>query len=276
VAELAGQRQPDLILLNDDDLGYAIVRFDPRSLGTLTESISALRDSLSRAVCWTALIDMARQAELALPSFTRVVTAAMGQESSISILQVLHSVTAQLLRLSGDPEGAARSKTELATAGARLLLAAAPGSDQQLAWAQLLSWTATSPGQLDLVGGLLDGDVELPGLAVDADLRWALLRRLVATGRAGDAQIDAELARDPTDAGRRYALWPVSRSRISTVTASPGRRSSIQPPTRSELTVWSAWLHAHRRAYHRSTPNPGSANDRVTSPEAATTRPAWA
>jgi len=206
VAELAGQRQPDLILLNDDDLGYAIVRFDPRSLGTLTESISALRDSLSRAVCWTALIDMARQAELALPSFTRVVTAAMGQESSISILQVLHSVTAQLLRLSGDPEGAARSKTELATAGARLLLAAAPGSDQQLAWAQLLSWTATSPGQLDLVGGLLDGDVELPGLAVDADLRWALLRRLVATGRAGDAQIDAELARDPTDAGRRYAL----------------------------------------------------------------------
>ena len=115
VAELAGQRQPDLILLNDDDLGYAIVRFDPRSLGTLTESIGALRRLAgSRAVCWSALIDMARQAELALPSFARVVTAAMGQESSISILQVLHSVTAQLLRLSGDPEGAARSKTELA------------------------------------------------------------------------------------------------------------------------------------------------------------------
>ena len=206
VAGLAGHRQPDLILLNDDDLGYAIVRFDPRSLSTLTESVSALRDSLARAVCWAALIDMARQAELSLPAFTRVVTAGMGQESSISILQVLHSVTAQLLRLSGDPAGVTQSKAELAAAGARLLLAAVPGSDQQLAWAQLLSWTATGPGQLDLVGGLLAGSVELPGLAVDADLRWALLRRLVATGRAGDPQIDAELARHPTDAGRRYAL----------------------------------------------------------------------
>jgi aminopeptidase N len=32
-----------------------------------------------------------------------------------------------------------------------------------------------------------------------------LLSRLAVTGRAGDAQIDAELARDATDAGRRHA-----------------------------------------------------------------------
>jgi aminopeptidase N len=36
-------------------------------------------------------------------------------------------------------------------------------------------------------------------------LRWALLQRLAATGRAGDAEIDAELAGDNTDAGRRNA-----------------------------------------------------------------------
>jgi aminopeptidase N len=206
VPELAGVQQPDLVLVNDDDLGYASVRFDPRSLRTLTESIGALSGSLARAVSWTALIDMARQAELSLPAFTRVVTAGMSQESSIPILQVLHSVTGELITLSGDPERVAASKSELAAAGARLLLAAAPGSDHQLAWAQLLSWTATSPDQLELVGGLLDGRVELPGLAVDTDLRWTLLRRLVATGQAGDTEIDAELARDPTDAGRRYAM----------------------------------------------------------------------
>ena len=45
----------------------------------------------------------------------------------------------------------------------------------------------------------------VPGLAVDTELRWALLRRLAVTGRAGDAEIDAELACDPTDAGRRHA-----------------------------------------------------------------------
>ena len=40
---------------------------------------------------------------------------------------------------------------------------------------------------------------------MDTELRWALLERLAATGRAGDAEIDAELERDATDAGRRHA-----------------------------------------------------------------------
>jgi aminopeptidase N len=41
---------------------------------------------------------------------------------------------------------------------------------------------------------------------VDTELRWLLLRRLVATGRAEDARIDAELRRDDTAAGRCHAL----------------------------------------------------------------------
>ncbi|MGH3404319.1 MAG: aminopeptidase N [Streptosporangiaceae bacterium] len=205
VPELAGRPRPDLILVNDDDLGYARVRFDPRSLATVTQSVGGLRSSLSRAVCWTALIDMARQGELSLPAFAKAVTAGLGQEDSLPVIQVLQSVTSQLL-LAGDPALATRIKAQLAAEGARLLRAAAPGSDRQLAWALLLAWTATTPDQLDLIAGLLDGGTELPGLVVDTGLRWALLRRLAATGRAGDAEIDGELARDHTDAGRRHAL----------------------------------------------------------------------
>jgi aminopeptidase N len=206
VPELAGLAQPDLILLNDDDLGYAIIRFDPRSLATLTESVGLLTESLARAVCWTALIDMARQAELSLPAFVRIVIGGMGRESSLAVLNALLSVTSQLMQQAGDPELVAQCKSQLATAGAQLLRAAAPGTDHQLAWAQLLGWTATTHDQLDLVGGLLDGSVQLPGLTVDTGLRWELLRRLAAAGRAGDAEIDAELARDRTDAGRRHAM----------------------------------------------------------------------
>ena len=43
------------------------------------------------------------------------------------------------------------------------------------------------------------------GLAVDTDLRWSLLQRLVATGVAEDAEIDAELRRDDTATGQRQA-----------------------------------------------------------------------
>ena len=205
VPELAGQPQPDLILLNDDDLGYAIVRFDPRSLATLAQSIGQFTDSLARTVCWSAVLDMALQAELSLPAFVRILAAGMGQEPSISVLQILHQVTRRLLNMTGDPGWVAEGKQQLADAALPLLRAAEPGSDRQLAWVQLLSWAAVSADQLDLLADLLDGRAELPGLTVDTELRWALLCRLASTGRAGDAQIAAELDRDDTDAGRRHA-----------------------------------------------------------------------
>ncbi len=206
IAELAGHRAADLIVVNDGDLGYLSTRFDPRSLATLSESIGGLADPLTRAVCWTALLDMARQAELSLPAFIRVVVAGMGAETSMSALQALHSVTGQLMT-TGDPAEVTEGKAQLAAEGGRLLRAAAPGSDHQLAWAQLLSWTATTPDQLDLITALLDDSGHgVAGLVVDAGLRWALLRRLCAAGRAGDERIAAELVRDPTDGGRRHAM----------------------------------------------------------------------
>ena len=205
VPELTGIEQPDLVLLNDDDLGYLLVRFDPRSLATLTSSIGTLTDSLARAVCWSAVTDMVQQAELPLPVFVTMLVTGMASEPSVSVLQLLHQLAGQLIRQLGDPGWVRSGKEQLAAAAVRLLAAAEPGSDHQLAWAQLLSWTAVTDEQLDLLAGLLDGRAGVPGLAVDAELRWALLTRLTVTGRAGDAEIDAELDRDPTDAGRRHA-----------------------------------------------------------------------
>jgi aminopeptidase N len=205
VPELIGAAQPDLVLLNDDDLGYAIVRFDPRSLATLTESIGEFTDPLARAVCWNAAIDMVQEAELSLPAFVRLLVRGMGQEPSVSVLQTLHMLAARLFVTMADPQWVSEGKRQLATAAERLLRSAEPGSDHQLAWAQLLGWTAVTPEQLDLLTGLLDGSAEIPGLAVDAELRWTLLERLAVTGRAGDAEIDAELERDATETGRRHA-----------------------------------------------------------------------
>jgi aminopeptidase N len=203
--ELIGHPEPDLVLLNDEDLTYALVRFDGRSLATLTDSIGQFTDSLARTVCWSAALDMVQQAELSVPAFIRMVVAGMGKEPTISVLQTLHMTAARLMSVTADPKWLPEGKEQLASAAVPLLLAAEPGSDHQLAWAELLAWTAVTPEQLDLVAGLLDGSAEVPGLAVDTELRWALLQRLVATGRAGDAQIDAELERDATDAGRRHA-----------------------------------------------------------------------
>ncbi|HEV3267166.1 MAG TPA: aminopeptidase N [Acidimicrobiales bacterium] len=205
VLELVGERQPDLVLLNDDDFGYAAVRFDARSLDTLTRSIGDLTDPLARAVSWVAVLDMVSQGELSLPAFVQMVSTAMESEPSVAVVQTLHHETAELVAQLGDPRDVSTLKEQLATAALRLLFAAEPGSDHQLAWAQLLGWTATSDEQLDLVAALLDARTVVPGLVIDTELRWRLLGRLVATGSAGDADIDAELQRDPTDAGERRA-----------------------------------------------------------------------
>ncbi|MGH3432101.1 MAG: ERAP1-like C-terminal domain-containing protein, partial [Thermocrispum sp.] len=53
--------------------------------------------------------------------------------------------------------------------------------------------------------GLLDGSVALDGLAVDADLRWALVIALARVGAAGEPEIDVELDRDDTISGRQQA-----------------------------------------------------------------------
>jgi aminopeptidase N len=86
-----------------------------------------------------------------------------------------------------------------------LLGQAAPGSDQQLIFARAFAGAATSPADLALLAGLLDGSEGIDGLAIDTDLRWELVRRLAAAGAADEDRIDSELDRDRTDAGERHA-----------------------------------------------------------------------
>jgi len=146
-----------------------------------------------------------QQAELSVPAFVAILASGMGKEPAVSVLQTLHMTAARLMAVMTDPGWVPAGKEQLAAAALPLLRAAEPGSDHQLAWMQLLAWTATTAEQLDLLAALLAGTAVVDGLAVDTELRWSLLRRLAATGRAGDAEIDAELARDATDAGRRHA-----------------------------------------------------------------------
>ncbi len=205
VPELAGVPQPDLLLVNDEDLTYAVLRFDDRSLRTLLASIAALADPLARAVCWGSLIDMVRRAELAVPVFVGAVARAMAAEPAVAALQALLDATCAAVDQLADPARVAGCRSELAAAAVPLLTAAGAGSDHQLAWVQLLCRTASSAGELDLLAGLRAGREHLPGLHLDADLRWAMLRRLAATGRAGIADIDAEHSADVTDSGARHA-----------------------------------------------------------------------
>jgi aminopeptidase N len=252
IGELAGQPRPDLVLVNDDDLTYAKIRLDDHSLRTLIAEIGSFTDSLPAALCWAAAWDMCRDGEMAARDYVRLVLAGVSSVTDISVVQTLLRQAAQAARRFADPAWRETGLALIAGALRDLLFAAEPGSDKQLAYVHALAGVATSPDDLALLAGLLDGSVVLDGLTVDTDLRWALLARLVSRGAPvaggsasgspngspngsqsfGPAEIDAELARDATDAGERHAA--TCRAAIPTAEA---KREAWRTMVDGELTI---------------------------------------
>jgi aminopeptidase N len=205
VPELLGWGHPDLVLVNDDDLTYAKIRLDEHSLRTLITGIGEFTESLPSALCWAAAWDMCRDGEMAARDYVRLVLSGVETIETIPVLQVLLRQAATAVRRFADPAWRGTGMAEIADALRGMLRRAEPGSDRQLAYAQAFCSVALSPGDLAQLAGLLDGSTTIEGLAVDTELRWKLLLRLVSRGAAGAAAIDAELARDATDAGARHA-----------------------------------------------------------------------
>ncbi|KOG65546.1 aminopeptidase N [Streptomyces griseoflavus] len=201
----AGTRRPDVILLNDDDLSYAKVRLDEDSLRVVTEHLGDFTESLPRALCWASAWDMTRDGELPARAYLDLVLSGITKESDIGVVQSLHRQVKLALDLYAAPAWRETGLAKWTEATLEQLRAAAPGSDHQLAWARAFAAAARTDAQLDLLQGLLDGTQEIPGLAVDTELRWALVERLAATGRADEKAIEAELQRDRTSAGERHA-----------------------------------------------------------------------
>ncbi|MFE7563574.1 aminopeptidase N, partial [Kitasatospora sp. NPDC057500] len=205
VPQLVGRHRPAVILLNDDDLSYAKVRLDEDSLAVVTENLGGFTDALPRALCWASAWDMTRDGELAARDYLTLALSGLPRESDIGVVQSVHRQVKLALDAYADPAWREQGLARWAEAAEQALRAAQPGSDHQLAWARALAGVARTDGQLGLLAALLDGSAEIPGLAVDTELRWTLLGRLAATGLADEARIEAELARDNTAAGQEHA-----------------------------------------------------------------------
>jgi aminopeptidase N len=205
VPDLIGTARPDLVLVNDDDLTYAKVRLDERSMGTLVTDIGTFVDSLPRALCWAAAWDMCRDAELATREYVKLVLSGIDGVGDIAVTQTLLRQARTAVQQYADPAWRETGTQRMADAMYDLSMAAEPGSDRQLTFVQTLSTVAASEAHLAFVTGLLDGAESMAGLTVDTELRWALLRRLVIRGVAGEPEIAAELERDATAAGERHA-----------------------------------------------------------------------
>ncbi|MGA5561567.1 aminopeptidase N [Streptomyces platensis] len=206
VPELAGAERPELILVNDDDLTYCKVRFDERSLATLRARLGDLADPMARALCWAALWGLTRDGLMPAGDYLHLVRRFAGQETDIGVLQSLHGQAQTALEYYSAPDRREPAARELAEGALHELRLAEPGSGHQLTWARHFAALATTPADLQLLQGLLDGTAKIDGLDVDQELRWTLLEPLAAHGVADEAALAAELARDDTASGKRHQV----------------------------------------------------------------------
>jgi aminopeptidase N len=213
VPALAGVSRGRLVLVNDDDLTYCSLRLDPASLQTALERIADIAEPMPRTLVWSAAWEMTRDAELRARDFVSLVSGGVQAETEVGVAQRLLLQAQTALGSYADPDWA-RSDGWPAFADRLLELArgAQAGSDHQLAFVNALCSSVLSTRHVVVLADLLDHDpaeLGLAGLSIDTDLRWRIVTALATAGDI-DADgpempfIDAEVARDPTAAGKRH------------------------------------------------------------------------
>jgi aminopeptidase N len=205
IPQFAGERVPDLVLVNDWDLTYCKIAFDERSIETLKRHLGEVEDPLARALSWGAVWDLARDAALRARDYITLALDNIGAESDTSTLGTLIARIERAVQSYTPPSRRSTARALLARAAYEHFSRAEPGGDTQLLWASTFIDEARLPADIEWVRGLLAGTTQAQGLVADFNVRWRAVETLATIGVAGDDLIARELARDPTDHGQRRA-----------------------------------------------------------------------
>ncbi|KAA9393131.1 aminopeptidase N [Kocuria coralli] len=186
-----------LVLVNDDDLDYAQYRLDPDGAAGLLEHLGDLPQPMARAVAWSHLWSMVRDARLDPDDYIGAVIHHIGRETESVIFETALERALEALEHYLPQRHRPERRRQLTDFVVTRLRAAAPGSDEQTALARTFGHLLARDGTYaQWAEALLRGTEALPGLRLGPALRWRLLTGLVASGHAGDSWIALESQRD--------------------------------------------------------------------------------
>ncbi|WP_285035996.1 aminopeptidase N [Plantibacter sp. ME-Dv--P-095] len=222
VPELLGKTQPDLVLLNDDDLAYAKIRLDERSLATAIGHLASIEDPLARSLVWGAAWDATRDAESTASDYVDLVLGNIATETESTTLRTTLGQLGLAARNYVAPERRLDTVERVGDALWALAQDAEAGSDAQFQFVKFFASLASTPEHGEHLRALRDGTASLQGLEIDTDLRWELLEGLVLLGLADGSDIDAALAADNTANGAQAA----ARAR-ATIPTTEGKRAAF-------------------------------------------------
>jgi aminopeptidase N len=231
-------KRPALLLLNDGDLTYAKIRFDPRSFAGLTSSLCGLPDPLTRAVVWNALRDAVRDAGTTdrqttpepPPTPTTYLDSArthLPHETDLALVQgVLAFATTQGAGRYVTPEQRPAALATISSLCRDLIRRTEDGDHPGLRLIAVRHFIDVAAHPDTIAAWLADGTVP-GGPELDPDLRWRVLARLAVLGATDERAIAAELDRDPSATGREGAA----------------RCRAALPDEDAKRTAWAAMFH---------------------------------
>jgi aminopeptidase N len=189
------------VVPNAADQAYAAVLLDDLSWQATVDDLGILPDPLLRAVTWSNALTRLRSGLIPVPSFVTLVAEHLGSETDPLVFDsMLGRISRQVLAWTA-PEELADLDHAVASVCADALAAGDPG--RGLSAMRRLASTTVDAGLLR--AWLSDGEAR-PGLEVDRDTRWIVVRRLVTLGEAGEELIEAEVAADHSQYGHEAAL----------------------------------------------------------------------
>jgi aminopeptidase N len=170
---------------------FARIELDPFSYGIVSQALAALPDALVRAVLWAMVLDGAPPA-----SHLELLARQLPRESSPTLVAAaLDRTLNDLVRRVLPPSQLPAALEVIAAACA---LEGEPDEQRAVALARGLAWATSDTA---LLRRWLTADATDQGLALDSELRWAVVRRLAELGALEAPEIEAERLRDGTAAG---------------------------------------------------------------------------
>ena len=192
-----------LVVADGNDDTWARASFGGHDWHTIGRVLPGIKHPASRVVIYNAIRDSVRAAELD-PNLALelLLPGAAAEPEDLVTADVLRFATEQLVAVF-TPVGERPGRTSrIAELAGELLGEALPGTDAQLESARALVRTTDDA---TLLLGWLAGLRVPDGLAIDAELRWALIYRLTVLGAASESAIGLELGRDPSASGAVHA-----------------------------------------------------------------------
>ncbi|MDN5784221.1 MAG: aminopeptidase N, partial [Corynebacterium casei] len=204
IPELAGAEVAELVLLNDDDLTYTLLEFDPETVEFVVNNIDKIADPMARTLCWSTAWEMTRAGTMRARDFAQLVARGLSAETELAVLERICNQAITAVDTYADPQWAQAEGFALL---ADAFLAEASAADDNGAGNRSIVFKQALT-KIDLNEAARDYLVELRASSDDKALRWKALAALVANGAIDDVEalVAQELEADNTASGYQASL----------------------------------------------------------------------